>query len=124
MPSRRPPAGFGRRLAVALGLVLALVLGTFLLVNVLVQVKLGSADRVDLSLAGPPSGGGANYLLIGSDTRSFVASPEDRGAFGDQSDAGGQRSDTIMVLHTDPDSERALLVSFPRDLWVDIPGHG
>jgi LCP family protein required for cell wall assembly len=29
-----------------------------------------------------------------------------------------------MVLHTDPDSGRALLVSFPRDLWVDIPGRG
>ncbi|MGZ8735441.1 MAG: LCP family protein, partial [Acidimicrobiia bacterium] len=39
-------------------------------------------------------------------------------------EAGGQRSDTIMVLHTDPDSGRALLVSFPRDLWVDIPGMG
>jgi LCP family protein required for cell wall assembly len=29
-----------------------------------------------------------------------------------------------MVLHTDPDSGRALLVSFPRDLWVDVPGQG
>lgn len=115
---------FGRRVAFSLALVLATVLTMFLLVNVVVQVKLGAANRVDLTLAEPPSGGGANYLLLGSDTRAFVQDAGDETAFGDSSDAGGQRSDTIMVLHTDPDSSRSLLVSFPRDLWVDIPGRG
>jgi LCP family protein required for cell wall assembly len=102
---------------------LAIVIGGFVLVNVIVESKLGDADRVELTLAGNPDGGGANYLLIGSDSRGFVAETGET-AFGDESDAGGQRSDTIMVLHTDPDSGRALLVSFPRDLWVDIPGRG
>src|SRR6266545_1108992 len=106
----------------ALLLVVATVAAGFLLLNVVLEVKLASADRVDLTLAPSPGGGGANYLLIGSDTRSFVSDPTDRLRFGQ--DVGGQRSDTIMVLHTDPDSERALLVSFPRDLWVDIPNHG
>ncbi len=92
--------------------------------NVLVEDKLGSAKRVDLTLADAPSGGGANYLIIGSDTRDFIKNAGDQQAFGDSADAGGQRSDTIMVLHTDPDSGRALLVSFPRDLWVDVPGRG
>src|SRR4029077_14112799 len=36
----------------------------------------------------------------------------------------GQRSDTIMILHTDTSSGRTLLVSVPRDLWVPIAGHG
>ena len=36
----------------------------------------------------------------------------------------GERSDTIMVAHIDPDTETGLLVSFPRDLWVEIPGRG
>ena len=111
------------RLAISFVLVLAIVVGGFVLVNVLVEVKLDSANRVDLQLAEPPDGGGANYLLIGSDSRAFVNETGET-AFGDESDAGGQRSDTIMVLHTDPDSGRALLVSFPRDLWVDIPGRG
>jgi polyisoprenyl-teichoic acid--peptidoglycan teichoic acid transferase len=113
-----------RRFALSLVLLLTTVALILVGVNVLVTVKLASADRVELTLADTPSGGGANYLLIGSDTRSFVDDPADAQAFGETSDAGGQRSDTIMVLHTDPDSDRALLVSFPRDLWVDIPGQG
>jgi LCP family protein required for cell wall assembly len=117
------PSKFPGRFALALVLVLAIVIGGFVLVNVIVESKLGDADRVELTLAGNPDGGGANYLLIGSDSRGFVAETGET-AFGDESDAGGQRSDTIMVLHTDPDSGRALLVSFPRDLWVDIPGRG
>lgn len=115
---------FWYRLPLALLVVIATVIGIFLLVNVLLEVKLASADRVDLTLADKASGGGGNYLLVGSDTRSFVNDPNEADAFGDASETGPARSDTIMVLHIDPDSERALLVSFPRDLWVDIPGRG
>jgi polyisoprenyl-teichoic acid--peptidoglycan teichoic acid transferase len=113
-----------RRFALATVLIFATVALVVVFVNVLVEVKLASADRVHLTLASSPDGGGANYLLIGSDTRAFAEDPTDTQAFGTTSDAGGQRSDTIMVLHTDPDSDRALLVSFPRDLWVNIPGRG
>jgi LCP family protein required for cell wall assembly len=34
------------------------------------------------------------------------------------------RSDSIMVVHTDPDNHRIALLSIPRDLRVEIPGHG
>ena len=44
--------------------------------------------------------------------------------FGDPAEQTGQRSDTIMIAHIDPDTETGLLVSFPRDLWVEIPGQG
>ena len=37
-------------------------------------------------------------------------------------DAGGQRTDTIMLLHTGDGPN--LLLSIPRDSIVDIPGHG
>jgi LCP family protein required for cell wall assembly len=30
----------------------------------------------------------------------------------------------MMVLHVEPNAQRTLAVSFPRDLWVDIPGVG
>ncbi len=33
-------------------------------------------------------------------------------------------SDTIMLLRVDPNSTQAQLLSFPRDLWVTIPGAG
>ncbi|MEX0663352.1 MAG: LCP family protein [Acidimicrobiia bacterium] len=122
MSPSRSGQTFAGRAGVAVVLVLSLVVGGFILLNLLLVVKLGKATRVDLAVAESPAGGGANYLLIGSDTRSFISDdPSDAQRFGE---AGGQRSDTIMVLHTDPDSERSLLVSFPRDLWVNIPGRG
>jgi LCP family protein required for cell wall assembly len=61
----------------------------------------------------------ANYVLIGSDTRQLGDD-----SFGSPNDAPGQRSDVIMVLHVDPANRTGRLVSFPRDLLVNIPGHG
>ena len=45
--------------------------------------------------------------------------------FGTNADIGGsQRSDVIMLVHTDPKLQKAIVLSFPRDLWVNIPGMG
>lgn len=122
-PRRSPLAAFRTRVFVALGLVVALTVGAYVAVNVIVQAELSSVTRVQVNLSPAPSDG-ANYLLIGSDTRSFVNNAADQAAFGTSSDAGGNRSDTIMVLHVYPGGTKSLLVSFPRDLWVDIPGKG
>jgi anionic cell wall polymer biosynthesis LytR-Cps2A-Psr (LCP) family protein len=65
-----------------------------------------------------------NFLLLGSDSRSGL-SYDQQDQFGNNSDIGGQtRADTIMLVHTDPSSKKAIILSFPRDLWVKIPGHG
>jgi LCP family protein required for cell wall assembly len=65
-----------------------------------------------------------NYLLLGTDSRAGLT-PEEQTHFGSNSDIGGtSRADTIMLVHTDPNLQKAIIVSFPRDLWVDIPGHG
>jgi LCP family protein required for cell wall assembly len=34
------------------------------------------------------------------------------------------RSDTVMLVHVDKESDYLSLLSLPRDLYVDIPGHG
>ncbi|MBK7216067.1 MAG: LCP family protein [Candidatus Promineofilum sp.] len=34
------------------------------------------------------------------------------------------RTDTIMVLSIDPDTDTAAILSIPRDLYVEIPGYG
>ena len=115
--------GFVHRYALALGVTVALVVAIIVGVDVLVAQKLASVPKVPLQLSSPPAGG-ANYLLVGSDTRSFVSTPGDRAAFGSESSNQGQRSDTIMVLHAEPAAGRSLLVSIPRDLWVNIPGQG
>lgn len=58
-----------------------------------------------------PKSKAINYLLIGSDSRAV-----------DNSGAG--RSDALMVLHLTGDRRAAYLISFPRDMYVPIPGHG
>ena len=65
-----------------------------------------------------------NYLLLGSDSRKGLT-PEELEAFGTDEFIGGQnRSDTIILVHTRPGQKQAIFLSFPRDLWIDIPGVG
>lgn len=61
--------------------------------------------------ADPAATGAMNFVLLGSDSRD----PDD-------SEAG--RSDTIMVVHLNKAHDEAYITSFPRDMYVDIPGHG
>jgi LCP family protein required for cell wall assembly len=71
------------------------------------------------------SGPFVNYLLVGSDTREGIdPNSPDYSGIGSTDDAGGQRSDTLMILHVDNERGTASIMSIPRDLWVDIPGHG
>jgi LCP family protein required for cell wall assembly len=48
------------------------------------------------------------YMMLGTDFR-----PE-----------AGFRTDTIILVAIDGDTGKASMVSFPRDLWVSIPGYG
>ncbi|QDP95498.1 LytR family transcriptional regulator [Microlunatus elymi] len=64
----------------------------------------------------PDKGKAVDVLLLGSDSRDQSQSLEGK--------AGDGRSDTIMLLHLDADRKHAYLISFPRDMWVNIPGHG
>jgi LCP family protein required for cell wall assembly len=67
---------------------------------------------------------GCNYLLLGSDSRTHL-DKQDQQISGTNADIGGTyRSDTIMVVHVPAGEQRAVVLSFPRDLWVNIPGHG
>lgn len=63
-----------------------------------------------------------NFLVTGSDNNACV-DPDSPyyAAFGDR-DNLGERSDTIMVIRLDPGSNQAAVLSFPRDLWVEIAG--
>ncbi|WP_144711470.1 LCP family protein [Curtobacterium pusillum] len=57
--------------------------------------------------------GGANILLIGSDTRV--------GQFDSADDVDGARNDVTMLIHISQDHTQLTAVSFPRDLMVPIP---
>lgn len=55
--------------------------------------------------------GALNFVLLGSDSR-------------DTADTGAGRSDTIIMVHLNKQRDKAYLVSFPRDMWVSVPGYG
>ncbi len=67
------------------------------------------------------AGGPINILVVGSDTRAGLTGA-DAAQFGSAQAVAGARSDTIMLVHVDPASTKATLLSIPRDLWVQIPG--
>jgi LCP family protein required for cell wall assembly len=100
-----------------------LTVGAVVAVNYTINTKLAAVSRVGLHTAAA-SGGPQNFLVIGSDTRAFVSDPQQAQQFGNQGGNGGQRSDTLMVVRIDPGTHQTLVVSFPRDLWVKIPGQG
>ena len=113
------------RFALALAVVFPLVVGGVVGVNVFIDRKIDEIPRVKVNTAeNTDPGEPANFLLIGSDTRAEVQTPEEKAAFGDASSEGGQRSDTLMVIHVDPAQKTGYLVSFPRDLVVNVPGLG
>jgi polyisoprenyl-teichoic acid--peptidoglycan teichoic acid transferase len=55
-----------------------------------------------------PETAGLNFLLMGTDL----------------ADGGVSRSDSLMVLHVSADRSKIFVISYPRDSYVDIPGHG
>ncbi len=61
--------------------------------------------------------GPLDILVIGSDTRAGANS-----AYGSEEDAAaGARSDVMMLVQVSQDRKTVNVVSFPRDLMVDIP---
>jgi LCP family protein required for cell wall assembly len=70
-----------------------------------------------------PDGSAQNILLIGNDTRAGATRAELK-ALHTGHDKSTANADTMMVLHVPADGARPTLVSFPRDSWVSVPGHG
>jgi polyisoprenyl-teichoic acid--peptidoglycan teichoic acid transferase len=110
----------GRRFAVG-GLIVVLltavgVVGIWLKV---LHDEIGSArpqavgEGVDEVLADVPPDKAQSILVLGTDRR-----------YGDRKSGLPVRSDTMMVVHLDPDNGGTAVMSLPRDLLVTIPGHG
>ncbi|MBW3666487.1 MAG: LCP family protein [Actinobacteria bacterium] len=64
------------------------------------------------------TGGDLTILVVGSDSREGL---EDLSNFGS---VGGARADVVMLMRLDGATNSTQMLSIPRDLWVDIPGHG
>ena len=73
-------------------------------------VRIVTASQPPAPLPKPRLQSGATtVLLLGTDRRSL--------------DGNSSNTDTVMLLHLDPNTQRIAILSVPRDLYVDIPGH-
>jgi LCP family protein required for cell wall assembly len=68
-----------------------------------------------------PVGQPFNVLLIGSDSRVGLT-PEQQTHLGNQSNAGGQRSDVVKIVHIVPATGQVSVLSIPRDTVVHVAG--
>ena len=121
-PLRRWP----KRVLLAANVLVALSLLSAGAIYGYVRWRFGSIATVAASHLTPvaPGAGGKrtadglspeNILLIGNETRAG------QHGFGDPTYYSGSLSDVIMVVHLDPATGRASLLSIPRDLFVPMP---
>ena len=115
LPGR--PAGLGK---IALILVVAMLVSTVAAVFYF-DNQLRRVDALSSYDGKPGPTPGNTWLIVGTDSREGLSQEDkDRLATGD---SDGARTDTIMLVHKPP-SGRPMIISIPRDLYVEVPGNG
>jgi LCP family protein required for cell wall assembly len=111
------PGRHGRRIALVIGIVVLVIVvalgGTYFWIN----------GKLNKSVALPAFTGtsaGTNWLIVGSDSRQGLSRSEADALH--TGTVGGDDSDSLMLLHTG--TGKPVLISIPRDSYVDIPGYG
>ena len=93
---------------------IAVVLGVLLLACIIwyarVSINMAPSEDVSSSVTAPGFGEPYYVLLLGSDSRS------------EKGDVA--RADSIILCRVDEGAKQVTLISLPRDLRVEIPGHG
>jgi LCP family protein required for cell wall assembly len=106
-------------IAILVALAILGTVGTYFFLN----SKL-NRQNVLVDYSGRPAvGSGTNWLITGSDSRQGLTAAQER-KYVTGFDIGGSRSDTILILHMPTGGGRPLLISIPRDSYVEIPGYG
>ncbi|QBI20683.1 LytR family transcriptional regulator [Egibacter rhizosphaerae] len=122
-----------RRIGWSLVGVLLFALGAVAMTGVMLYLRAeASVDRVEVDTLTDPGDldgdgvadyeeipGAINVLVVGSDARDGLT-PEERAELGTGDDDGGMRTDTMMVARLDPETDEVSLLSFPRDLRVEL----
>jgi len=114
----RKPRRWGRRLGVVLLVLVVLLVG----MGVWVDSRLNRVDALPDYQGRPPATPGADWLVVGSDSRQGLDESRRRELGTGQ--AAGRRADTMMLLHIPRGTGKPVLISLPRDSYVPIPGHG
>jgi LCP family protein required for cell wall assembly len=121
LPEEYTGPGILKRLAIGAAVVVvaaasATAVAAFREVDRVVEAfKEGTPLELGTELATADAGKPQTLMLVGSDKRA-------KGAVDYSGDVS--RSDTVMLIRLDPSKEATALMSLPRDLKVQIPGHG
>src|ERR1700728_1257939 len=120
---RRPRWSRKRRILTVLGVIVVLLVGVVGSGYAYLRYEWGKVSKVDCTSCAVVTSSIApfNVLLIGSDSR-VGNTGQAAESFGTASEVGGQRSDTIKILHVDPQTGTAQMLSIPRDTWVEMSG--
>ena len=120
-PARPPgaPASGRRRRGVRVVALVVVVLVAYPLA--LLAVAWTSLNRTAVLGSGAATPG-RTYLVVGSDSRAGLTAAQRKALR--TGTAAGQRTDTILLLHVPSGGGPSVLMSIPRDSYVDIPGHG
>lgn len=113
-PRRAAPRRWGRLIVRGLLVLLVLALAGVLLLYVQIRSAAGTIVVADVRPNAPvssPLAGGMNLLIVGVDERPDH--PEE-----------GVRSDTLIVVHLDPNGRWASMLSIPRDSRANVRGLG
>jgi len=112
----------GRRILLITGSIVLVVLVALGAMYFYLDSRLARSNVLVDYASRPAAGAGTNWLISGSDSRAGLTRAQKR-QLHTGSDAG-HRSDTILILHIPSNGGRAVLVSLPRDSYVNIPGYG
>jgi LCP family protein required for cell wall assembly len=114
----RRPRRWGRRIGVVLLVLLVALVG----LGVWVDSRLNRVDALPDYQGRPAATPGADWLIVGSDSRAGLDESRRRELGTGQ--AAGRRADTMMLLHIPRGTGKPVLISLPRDSYVPIPGRG
>ena len=120
-PERVRRVSWGRRIGIAIVVLLVMVLvwavASFLAVRSGVREANARLDDGTRATLAPDTGSLLSttsvILLLGTDHSETIADRQ-----------GARRSDSIMLVRTDPRRGRLTFLSIPRDLQVEVPGVG
>jgi LCP family protein required for cell wall assembly len=117
---RRSPLRRALKVVLILGVIFGMLLaGTVVYLKFYVSGKI-DATHIPVAVDPCPENEACNVLVLGSDARNVVEASQ-RGSRQFKG-GGGKRADTILLIHVPADGKSAVVVSFPRDLRVRIPG--